>query len=359
MRPARILALLALLPATLALAFSIDPVIGVYTFARATPEGFENGFLRLDPDHAFALVVHVDADHDGITDRYAVTRGEFFIKRADTGEPSVFLAPADAPGEFLADPRSDGVTTYSFCVFGRCFSRKSENAPYFDDAANKPTVVGKVKVVTVPPGAIVFVDGRREPGTTPLLLDGLAAGYPHTLRLERTGFRMLVRKVTPEPGREITVTLKLPTGKEAFRIRSIPAVNVLVDGDFVGRTPTESVDLAPGTHAITLRNDGAGILRTLTVEIVEGKPYERTFRFMGRLSVDVGRPVRVFAGDVDLGTAPLARVEVPAGVHLVRLVPLDGKPVTVNVRMAVGKDSRITGTPDDLAVDAPGDDQAP
>ena len=353
MRALRVLALVLATVPVLASAYSIDQVIGVYTFTRNSPAGFENGFLRFDADHAFVLVSHLDVHHVGIPDKVTILRGQYEVKRKDNGEPGIFLAPEGEAGQFIEDPRGDGVTTVSFCALSRCFTRKSENAPYFDDSGNKPSAVGKVNVATTPAGAIVFVDGKRQPGTTPLLLEGLAAGFPHTLRIERTGFQTLMRTVTPQPNQEVRLELALPTGKEAFLVRSVPATNVLVDGDFVGRTPTEGLTLAAGSHTITLRNDGAGVLKTFTVDVKEGKPYERMFKFMGKISIDVGAPVKVFAGDVDLGAAPLKRVSIPAGIHMIRLAPQGGKPVTVNVRIVAGVESKITGTMEGLSIDQP------
>ena len=67
---------------------------------------------------------------------------------------------------------------------------------------------GALTVVSRPPGASVFVDGRLV-GTTPLSLPGVAAGS-HAIRLEREGYRRWtssIRVVASEPNR-VTASLE-------------------------------------------------------------------------------------------------------------------------------------------------------
>ena len=351
-RALRVLSIM-LLVAAAAHGYTIDRVIGAFTFRGQTPGGFESGFIEFFPDHAFVIVRHLDTDHDTIADVRTVVRGEYYVSRKANGEPGIFVAPEGEAGSFLEEARGDGARVASFCLGERCFTRRAESAGYFDQTGNEPVATGSVAVTTDPPGAQVYVDGVPRAGRTPLTVRGLAAGVPVVLRIEHSGYLPLVHRFTPRADAEIQLALRLPTGRTSFVVRSIPFTNVRVDGRFVGRTPTEDLELPPGAHEVELVNDGARIRKVFTVEVREGEPYERMFRFFGRLSVDLGAPCRVLVGDVDLGEAPFSGKPIPAGVHRVRLVPEGGRPVTVSVRIETGVESRITGPPGDLVIDQP------
>jgi len=75
---------------------------------------------------------------------------------------------------------------------------------------------GTLRVDSVPPGAEVFIDGRRA-GPTPRLLANLTAG-PHYLTLQLTGYRRSVTRVEAPQGREETLSVRLHPDEPAHSV---------------------------------------------------------------------------------------------------------------------------------------------
>ncbi len=133
-------------------------------------------------------------------------------------------------------------------------------------------VKARVKVKSIPPGALVLVDGAPA-GTTPLDL-GEIQGGPHTFRFVLEGYRDAVvvktcagdvtveGKMEPLPGGELAVDSE-PKGAKVF-----------VDGVERGETPL-TVRLAPGRHTLSvLKENYNEHVEDVTIEA--GKSLERT-----------------------------------------------------------------------------------
>jgi len=133
-------------------------------------------------------------------------------------------------------------------------------------------VKARVKVKSIPPGALVLVDGVPA-GTAPLDL-GEMEGGPHTFRFVLEGYRDAVvvkacagdvtveGKMKPLPGGELAVDSE-PKGAKVF-----------VDGVERGETPL-AVRLAPGRHTLSvLKENYNEHVEEVTVEA--GKSLERT-----------------------------------------------------------------------------------
>lgn len=75
---------------------------------------------------------------------------------------------------------------------------------------------GTLRVDSVPPGAEVFIDGRRA-GPTPRLLANLTAG-PHYLTLQLPGYRRSVTRVEAPPGREDSLSVRLHPDEPAHSV---------------------------------------------------------------------------------------------------------------------------------------------
>lgn len=144
-------------------------------------------------------------------------------------------------------------------------------------AATRPPppapIRGTVLVRTTPPGAQVFLDGRRA-GTTPVTLRDLARGS-HGVRLARDGYLTVERRVSVTDSRTSqTLAVDLvraraavppsagpPAGRApapqaragAIAIESRPTgASVFVDGRLVGTTPLVIEDVAVGEHTVRL-----------------------------------------------------------------------------------------------------------
>lgn len=153
--------------------------------------------------------------------------------------------------------------------------------------APEPTVrqiqAGDLRITSSPSGATVLLDGR-EIGTTPLAVDGLVAGR-HTIRLSKSGFETVSRRVTVRPSTVVEAAVDLqprtpaaPTiTPEAVAVPQVGAVEVLVrpwgtvfingevhqrETDVVYRT-----QLPAGTHRIRVTHPTLGTAtRTIRVQ---------------------------------------------------------------------------------------------
>ncbi|NOY91596.1 MAG: PEGA domain-containing protein [Deltaproteobacteria bacterium] len=117
--------------------------------------------------------------------------------------------------------------------------------------------LGYLSVVSDPPGASVFIDGREEgaAGQTPFR-SVLDTGSHHVI-LERPGFAPAERDVEIAVGAE--VSLRVPLARVDFgRLRviaNLAQARVFVDGESVGAVPYEG-QLTPGAHEVEVEADG-------------------------------------------------------------------------------------------------------
>ncbi|HEY7954862.1 MAG TPA: PEGA domain-containing protein, partial [Polyangia bacterium] len=113
-----------------------------------------------------------------------------------------------------------------------------------------------LRIETDPPGATVFVDGRKR-GTAPLSVEGLQAGVSYAVRSTLAGFKDDDELVTAADG-ESAVKLKLAALLGAVAIESDPpGAHLIVDGNDTGKLTPAELSLASGkTAEVTLRKDG-------------------------------------------------------------------------------------------------------
>jgi hypothetical protein len=128
------------------------------------------------------------------------------------------------------------------------------------------TPAGRLIVRSTPPGAQVFVNGRRR-GTTPLSLRNLAAGT-YTLRLTRSGFDEATQRVSVAASGVRDVSVRLTRERATPTPASPPAsagftgslfvdsrprgARVLLDGRDVGTTPLQLPDVRAGAHVVRM-----------------------------------------------------------------------------------------------------------
>ncbi len=80
--------------------------------------------------------------------------------------------------------------------------------------------IGRVNVITDPPGAAVYVDGEKYPGETPLTLDKLKADVRYGIKVKIDGY---------EPAkREVSITQKQPTLELKIKLKPIKAAGMAV-----------------------------------------------------------------------------------------------------------------------------------
>jgi hypothetical protein len=127
---------------------------------------------------------------------------------------------------------------------------------------------GTLRVESNEPGAMVAVDGR-ELGEAPQALE-LPPGS-HRVRVTREGFEPWELEVHVVPGRTATARARLAA--EAARLRidaDVPGASVFLDRRFLGTTPVETRDVAPGTHRLNVSAEGYEMYAE-TLEVGKGR----------------------------------------------------------------------------------------
>jgi serine/threonine protein kinase len=174
--------------------------------------------------------------------------------------------------------------------------------------------VGGLRIESDPPGASVWVDGKRLPGTTPLSLDNLRAGEQLRLEVKKGGFLPEARVELAPDGevRTVAVTLRgdpgaIPPGRVDVTSRP-DGCNVKIGGTFAGTTPISGFEVKAGT-------------RDVVVECEYYAPYTET------IEVEPGRVSKVEA---------VARAVV-FGYLTVQVSPEKGSVVSINGRKIEGR----------------------
>jgi hypothetical protein len=114
---------------------------------------------------------------------------------------------------------------------------------------------GMIELKTSPIDATVKFDGFVVGGQSPFLLQDVEPDKPHSLVVEKTGYRPWSTQVHLLAGQSIVLpTVALEAERAGFTIASVPTgASVWVDGTDTGRvTPAEFASLAPGNHVVRL-----------------------------------------------------------------------------------------------------------
>ncbi len=120
-------------------------------------------------------------------------------------------------------------------------------------------------LVSGPPGAPVFVDGRPV-GSTPMVVEGVTAG-PHTVEIRPPGQSGFAQNVTVLPGQRAIVAMTSAAGGTLRVIANAPGTVISIDGEVVGPSPAVREGLAPGEHIVEATAEGHQPARqTVTVE---------------------------------------------------------------------------------------------
>jgi PEGA domain len=119
-------------------------------------------------------------------------------------------------------------------------------------------LVGTLEITGAKPGASIVIDGRDRGDYPPVNPIRVAAGT-HTVRILKEGYTPFETSVDVAGGRTAQVGAKLLMLTESGRLKvseqSGKALDVLLDGDIVGRTPWEGM-LSVGDHVVVLRSEG-------------------------------------------------------------------------------------------------------
>lgn len=119
--------------------------------------------------------------------------------------------------------------------------------------------VGTIEIRNAPEGASVTIDAV-DYGKTPLAGPLRLSAGGHTIRVVKDGFLPFETRVDLVGRQAAVVTAQLAPLTQAGRLkvteRAGKALDIVVDGSVVGKTPSWEGALAPGPHTVLLRSDG-------------------------------------------------------------------------------------------------------
>jgi serine/threonine protein kinase len=185
--------------------------------------------------------------------------------------------------------------------------------------AAAPTL-GELMVSSIPPGAVVAIEGYSQTWKTPQVFSAIPLGtYKVTVSL--AGYSTETRSVTVVAGNRAATEVKLNATKGVLSVGGTPAgAKVLIDGQEAAKlTPAEFL-LEPGPHQIVVRKEGF-LDAENTIKLTAGQPvsFAPGLKVAGRTdnirSVGGGLS-KVFGGNNDSG---MARIEIhtqPKGAHI-------------------------------------------
>jgi len=320
---------------------SIDHIIGEFTFSQSRPNTFINGYIKFDPDHTFTLVAHFDNNRDRITDNYEIIRGVYKVRLTEKG-PMILISQEGEKSEWVTETVFMDGKIKSFSLKGFAFARRVEGGLYFDHTLNVPTTAKALKVSTTPPGAIVFLEGVRVEGNTPLVIHNPPAGRPINIRVELVDHSTKTEAVELAVNETRSLSYALVSGEAELWIATEPWTKVIIDDKYFGNAPIKIDNLRAGTHKVRLINTGAEIDDIFEVELPEGGLVKKIFKYKGKLNIFVGRDAEIVdrKGKV-IGKAPMEGLDLPVGNHTLRLVDAKTKEMKIIV-IKIGLDKTTT-----------------
>ena len=194
----------------------------------------------------------------------------------------------------------------------------AEVSQYFEMKVAEPAaLVGRVSVVTDPPGARVAVDGKAR-GTSPITLVDLTPADHKVTVTSDTG--SAERTVTVAAGGTASIMFSLPkvSGPVGGWL-SIAApfdVEVVEHDDVIGTSGTSRIMLAAGRHDITIINRSLGFQEARKVEVTAGKTIAvRVDPPKVSVSVNARPWADVTLDGNSVGQTPLSNLSVTVGTH--------------------------------------------
>jgi len=113
----------------------------------------------------------------------------------------------------------------------------------------------KIKIVTVPEEAYVYLNGRKEYGATPLEIRLKQAGF-HNLEIQKTGFETHKKKIEFRAGaKDTTLSVTLNGLPHNFTIRLKERGKVFIDGNLINTEWQERIEvkgMTAGYHKIEI-----------------------------------------------------------------------------------------------------------
>lgn len=180
-------------------------------------------------------------------------------------------------------------------------------------------------VVSYPEGATVAVDGVRL-GLTPLSIEGMRVGRPLSLRVEKEGYRPVIRELRFEQGERVEINigeLELKVGSLQYRINlNMPnapdprELMLSVDGKMRVVSESDTLQLTEGGHLLVLEHPDFFPLREQMV-IVDREQTEVDLGLLPRpiqlrVLVQTDRPARFLIDGKELSVNEQGILPVPS-----------------------------------------------
>jgi hypothetical protein len=194
----------------------------------------------------------------------------------------------------------------------------AEVSHYFEMKPAEPAVVvGRVSVVTDPPGARVSVDGKAR-GTSPITVTDLTPADHKVTVTSDTG--SAERTITVTAGGTASVMFSLPkvSGPVGgwLAIAAPFDIEVLEHDDVIGSGGTSKIMLAAGRHDITLLNRSLGYQEARKVDVTAGKTMSiKVDPPKVNISVNARPWADVSLDGASLGQTPISNFQVAVGTH--------------------------------------------
>ncbi len=118
----------------------------------------------------------------------------------------------------------------------------------------------RLKLSSVPPGAVVFVDNVKAPGETPLVVQ-VEPERRHRIEFRKDGYKRALREITEGIGRAKTYTLTVELERLPHRVILPVPGRVMLNGKMVGEgREVELKNLAGYDGGVTLRVEADGYM---------------------------------------------------------------------------------------------------
>ncbi|MFH0900094.1 MAG: PEGA domain-containing protein [Pseudomonadota bacterium] len=271
---------------------------------------------------------------------------------------SIGTAPlaAETPiGRHLVEVKRSGFTEHSQWVTVREGERVTLAPVLRAIVVEQPK--GSLLVEADVADAEVFVDGKRQPDTTPALVDGLDDGI-HVVEVRKPPTVPWKQTVYVKGGQRAKVvatlatTIQQVTGGNIKVVCDVEGAEVWLDGELKGKTPVTLESVASGSHRLAVKVQGytpfedqvsvdagsATIVKASLTKIAAAPPPPST----GLLKIVSPVPeAKVFIDGASAGTVPVER-EVPAGEHFVTVQQTGYAVFEEKVQVAAGQVASVT-----------------
>ena len=194
----------------------------------------------------------------------------------------------------------------------------AEVTQYFEMKTPEPgATLGRVSIVTDPPGARVSVDGKPQ-GNSPITVEELTAASHKITATNEAG--SVERLVSVPAGGTASVMFSLPrvSGPVGgwLAIAAPFDVEVVERDDVIGASGTNKVMLAAGRHEIALANRSLGYRDVRAIDITAGKTTTvRVDPPKATISVNARPWADVTVDGNSLGQTPIANLLMTIGSH--------------------------------------------